>query len=573
MSLAPLIVDKVSLKNLLVGLTGFILLSLPALVSPAGGSESLADSCSEPAVGAAHATGKKRPRELPPLTKRDEVPPRDKGPDTYFSMSTRDLWENVVKSDRQAIIGLKVQGDARGMWQGHWLISRGNFSEKVNEVKATIGVKNIAYVDKHLPFVVAILSDEQALSELRSKQYVDYIEPGHYEFVPAAGVDYEGILGCAVEPVDWPSEKLDDGDILPRTFRSIGIVNAWDRKATGRGANLGLIDTGLFKTQDEFFPKNFGSNAPRILQYEGCKDRSCLNRLDPNRFDTCNHGTRMAGVLTAPKNGTSVVGVAFEANLYAGKAANGVWADTSTNHLLTLREIVEQGAQIVVMAFGQLWTSDSFGDEIDRHYYQKEKNLLFVAAAGTAPVGRMCSMAGGNAFPARKEEVLSVTGVNERGEPCDICCGRKNVDIAAFVQRTETSGSGTDLISIDGSSNATAIVSGIAALVWSQNLKWTRYEVWNRIRKTARFVVDEKHWVVDANRATGLQGVRIEKVWQGKSRYRLTAVHEGFGNVSYRWNLGEKSRVVKRTSPATVSVVVTDAIDNTQCTTEIRIEK
>jgi subtilisin family serine protease len=249
--------------------------------------------------------------------------------------------------------------------------------------------------------------------------------------------------------------------------------------------------------------------------------------------------TRMAGTIAAPHDGVSLVGVAWKADLVTIKALPGVWvtAFNVDEVAQAIRSAAQNHeAQIVVMAFGDAFASARIADEIRLQHATQD--VLFIAAAGTyaCPEGFV-------AFPARMDEVVAVTGVTERGDLHPSACGGLEVDLAAVIGEAPAPGrTDADVIHFDGSSNASAIVGGVAVLVWSAHLDWTRDAVREQLYRTTGQVYRDHRWGygrVNAYRAVGgfwdvvIAGPRAVPPGQA---YRLTAVPVGDGpDWTYRW--------------------------------------
>ncbi len=96
------------------------------------------------------------------------------------------------------------------------------------------------------------------------------------------------------------------------------------REATGKGVDVGIIDTGIDASHPDLAPnfdadrsRNFTTDIPEV---DGpCEVASCV---DPADVDDNGHGTHVAGIVAAADNGFGIAGVAPEAtlvNLRAGQ--------------------------------------------------------------------------------------------------------------------------------------------------------------------------------------------------------------------------------------------------------------
>jgi subtilisin family serine protease len=89
------------------------------------------------------------------------------------------------------------------------------------------------------------------------------------------------------------------------------------RRATGKGVDVGIIDTGIDASHPDLAPnfdaarsRNFTTDIPEI---DGpCEVPSCV---DPADVDDGGHGTHVAGIVAAADNGFGIGGVAPEATL------------------------------------------------------------------------------------------------------------------------------------------------------------------------------------------------------------------------------------------------------------------
>jgi len=105
---------------------------------------------------------------------------------------------------------------------------------------------------------------------------------------------------------------------------NMALIGATDLPITGDGVDVGIIDTGIDGSHPDIAPnfdpvrsRNFTTDIPAI---DGpCEVPSCV---DPAGADDRGHGTHVAGIVAAPRNGVGIAGVAPDAtlvNLRAGQ--------------------------------------------------------------------------------------------------------------------------------------------------------------------------------------------------------------------------------------------------------------
>ena len=90
-----------------------------------------------------------------------------------------------------------------------------------------------------------------------------------------------------------------------RALDSVKAADAWARGYTGRGITIAILDSGINST----------SNPEFIGRIKLTKDFTGRNNI----VDTLGHGTHVAGIAAAGRNGSGMVGVAPDANLLIGK--------------------------------------------------------------------------------------------------------------------------------------------------------------------------------------------------------------------------------------------------------------
>jgi subtilisin family serine protease len=143
---------------------------------------------------------------------------------------------------------------------------------------------------------------------------------------------------------------------------------AW-RRATGRGVTVGVIDTGVDASHPDIAPnfshelsRNFTMDIPAI---DGpCEVATCV---DPADVDDGGHGTHVAGIIAAARNGIGITGVAPEAtivNLRAGQDSGYFFVYET---VAALTEAGNLGLDVVNMSFYTdpwLYNSDSADDYV-----------------------------------------------------------------------------------------------------------------------------------------------------------------------------------------------------------------
>lgn len=483
---------------------------------------------------------------------------------TFSRLGDAELWQRIAASGGAAVVGLKAGDEPRGVWQGQVLASPAERAQAERRVRATPGVRLAGAAAAGLPSVTVEVAGADAVAALRRLPEVDYLEPRRFDAMLHAGAP-----GCVEKQEDeWrggvaysgPGAKDLAGDLVPWNFDNHRVRDAW-RRSNGAGVTVGVVDTGVYREQRELNEEfASGSSTGRTITH--------LNTsASTNPYDECNHGTRMVSTVGAPLNGKDIVGVAWKAGMVSVKAQNDVILDSGDSSAVARAiSAAAYRSRIVTMAFGHPfdWHSN-VADTIRYHHYNR--GVLFVAAAGTKPSWIGC----GVIFPAKMAEVVAVAGALPSGAIHPESCNGSEVDAKAVIgnwdPKVEVPASGRYQglpVNMGGSSEATAVVSGIAALVWSEYPTWTRDQVRNRL------VSSRTTGGVDAYAAVGgFTSLHVEgptSVEPGTA-YTLTARPKGDGPFAYRWSSGETTPSITRTAGApntsqTATVTVTDLQEN-----------
>jgi hypothetical protein len=442
----------------------------------------LGASCAEPTATSAS--------EAPRLS--ISVAPRGARSRSFRSMPDTMLWRRIEEAGGVAAIGLKAPGQSSGMSaRGRVLVSPPEWARAIGVVSAVRGVA-VVRRDTLRPFIRARLANPAAVTALRALPHVDYVEPAIIvaENLWASGCGDDAYVGNEYR-------YLPSGDVMPNHFAYMRIDRAW-AYATGAGVIIGLTDTGIDPGQPEL-RENFasGESAGRWVRHRV---------TNGDLSYACPHGTHMAGTMAAPKNGILNVGVAWRANLVSEYQADRVWWVNHIDAQQAIDDAGQQGATVISMAW-QVDPDDGYLTITNAiKWWHYNYDVLFVGAAGTGDCWKPFINEGNVMFPAWLDEVLAVSAAGLDGNrPCDAAYGPE-LDVVAYQEMPTTPmGGHTYLENTSKSSSATAIVTGIAALVRERYKTWTAPMVFQRIRTTAGIACGPRGWadIVNAEAAVG----------------------------------------------------------------------
>lgn len=254
---------------------------------------------------------------------------------------------------------------------------------------------------------------------------------------------------------------------------------AWDLTTGAATVTIAILDTGI----DEGHP----DLAARIVAGYDLVD------LDADPHDLNGHGTHVAGIASAvTNNGLGVAGMDWQARIMPirvlGENGDGTVDDLAEG----ISWAVDQGARLLNLSLGTDGDDQTLRDAIAAAH---NHGALVVAAMGNGntdvPV-----------YPAAYEEVLAVaaTGPNDArapysnfGDHCDLAAPG-GTDLAGIystmptyqVWMTRKEGHSPWYDYVSGTSQATAYVAGLAALIWAQDPSLSAAQVQTTIKATAK---------------------------------------------------------------------------------------
>ncbi|MGW1406480.1 type VII secretion-associated serine protease mycosin [Streptomyces sp. NPDC002403] len=247
--------------------------------------------------------------------------------------------------------------------------------------------------------------------------------------------------------------------------------------STGENVTVAVIDTGV----DASTPDLRG----RVLEGEDLAADSPGNE----HTDYDNHGTGMAGLIAGTGDsggGGGSFGLAPSSKILPirvrdnfGKV-NGATADKNFNDDLStgIRFAADNGAKVINVSLGNNVGSQRLTDAVK--YALSKGSLVFAAAGNSADEGNAIE------YPAGTPGVVGVGAVGRDLKRAKSSQYGPQVDLAApGVDMVHTCSGGTQLCKTSGTSDATAIVSASAALIWSEHPHWTNNQVLRVMLNTA----------------------------------------------------------------------------------------
>jgi len=161
-----------------------------------------------------------------------------------------------------------------------------------------------------------------------------------------------------------------------RALSMICASNAYARGYTGSGIKVAVMDTGIRTTHQEF------SDTGKLNIATG----SDYVNSDNDPTDDNGHGSHVAGIIAADKDGTGMHGVAYDAKIYAFKVLNASGSGSYANLGNAITGAITAGVDIINYSLG---ASDEIGVNCSskvacRSYYGSTFYDKFSGASATS---------------------------------------------------------------------------------------------------------------------------------------------------------------------------------------------
>lgn len=313
---------------------------------------------------------------------------------------------------------------------------------------------------------VPVGKENAVMSALAKEPIVKYAEPDYIQKVNYVPNDtyYKNQWGLA-----------NTGQLIKnkagKANADINVQTAWD-VSKGAGIKVAVLDTGIDTTHPDLASKIV---AQKVFT---------TSTID----DKFGHGTHVAGIVAAKTNNSlGISGTCPECQLIVGKVMGDDGQGLVSNVTTGITWAVDNDAKVINLSEGGSERSAAQEDAIN---YAWNKGVVIVAAAGNAGTNQQF-------YPAALPNVLSVAATNSTDTKAYFSNYGTWVNVAApgdmiystlpthaYVMQTQVS-LALNYDYLSGTSMATPIVSGIAALIWTSPQGTSASNVVKRITDTA----------------------------------------------------------------------------------------
>lgn len=239
----------------------------------------------------------------------------------------------------------------------------------------------------------------------------------------------------------------------------INVQQGWSMTKANSGIIVAVLDSGVDVNHPDL--KN------RLVQ-----GTNTVNPLKSARDDD-GHGTHIAGIIgAANNNGIGVTGIA---GIPGVRIMPVKVFDSSGGSDISISDGIiwaaDHGAKVMNMSFGSYFRSDVLNDAID---YAYNKGIVMVAAAGNWASQDI-------SYPAALSKVIAVSATDKNDQLADFSSYGPQIDISApgkgIYSTYWDQYKGSTYTELSGTSMASPMVAGLAALILAKNPKLTSDEV------------------------------------------------------------------------------------------------
>jgi subtilisin family serine protease len=311
------------------------------------------------------------------------------------------------------------------------------------------------------------VSPETIIGELQCDFIIDIVDEEPGDFYESASKISNTWLKDANGFYYWkggveeykPSFPAKPG-MLPDFPYWMAELNLWEiwKVSTGKNIGVGIIDTGVNTNPD--------------LKY--ITGKSVINDSDQVSDDD-GHGTHCAGLIAGKNKNGQLIGVAPDCKLYACKISENGYLDKK--NLLRYCSAIDWCAGIEEINIISISWASFINDEVVRKEIQKSidnavsKNKVVVCAMGNAPAFADAS----ERYPVSLMNTIGVGVIPVEGKSYSFITDRLSVVTYGFEIRSYSKLQNR-VEKMKGSSQATAIISGILALVLEREKPAKPYE-------------------------------------------------------------------------------------------------
>ena len=389
----------------------------------------------------------------------------------------------------------QINSDAKTGIQSHMVenelivqFDKNASDEKIEALITRFGASvkgTVKALDSYLLTIPPHISVDQAVARLKRNQLMKTVEPNYV--LPVQAVPNDPLFER-----QWALQ--DAGSVAMTKPADINMSAAWAQTHGFSGVVIAVIDTGVDFTHEDL-AANIWHNPGEIpgngidddqngytddiigwdfVDARSGADGEDFSTPDNDPMDNHGHGTHVAGIAAAVgNNGLGIAGVAWNCKIMplraAYKTTSGEMMVASHQAAQAIIYAADNGAHIINLS----WASNHRSILVERAIaYAAESGVLVCAASGNQNTDAP-------AYPAAFDNpaIISVGSVDRNGNKAFNSNYGSWVDVCAPGVAIYSTYPNNQYRFMSGTSMATPVVSGIAALIWSLNPNPTNLQV------------------------------------------------------------------------------------------------
>lgn len=238
---------------------------------------------------------------------------------------------------------------------------------------------------------------------------------------------------------------------------------AWQSTTGSADIIVAIIDSGVDPSHPEF--------AGRLLTgWNFVADNSNTN-------DDFGHGTHVAGIAASAGASSGVYGMAWQVKILPLKILNENGGGVGSDLISAIDMAISRGAKIINVSLGSSVRSTLMEEAIQRAI---NAGVVVVSSAGNSgPTANTPS------YPAAFTDVIAVAATDQQDRRASFSTSGSYVDIAAPGVDIYSTYKNGGYATLSGTSMASPMVAGFAALIWSYNPSLTASQVRQAIFNSA----------------------------------------------------------------------------------------
>lgn len=304
----------------------------------------------------------------------------------------------------------------------------------------------------------------------------------------------------------------------------IDILRAHEITKGSKTIKVAIIDTGC--------DSNHKMIKNNVMSYKGGFGWDYV-RNSSKPIDRHGHGSHVTGIVTATAPGVSVLCIR-----YYSETASG--AENLRNTIKAFNLAIDAGVDIINYSGGG---AEFSAEEFAAVKRAQQKGILFVAAAGNE--SNDIDKEGKKYFPGayQLDNIITVAATDIRNNKiASSNWGLTNVDVAAPGNNIHSSMHNGQYGYLTGTSQATAFVTGLAALIKSANPSLTYTDIKDIIMASVDKVPGLKNKVASGGKINAYTALRTVLAMKETDGNNLVATHE----FSQKERAAKDSAQVKR---------------------------